>query len=105
MEIGENAKDIIENWTRNGKVDADAPIPSLPFAGSSEGTFEDRRSAILATLEKTTLALEGIFTAEEKSRDIFKTAKVWELRSYIRLALSELTEFTMHLTTTDGAAF
>ena len=80
-------------------------MPSAAFAGTSTGTFEERRAAILSTLEKTTTALEGIFTAEEKSRDIFKTARIWELREYVRTSLSELTEFTMHLTTTEGAAF
>ncbi len=105
MEIGDNAKELIENWTRNGKLEVDAPLPSPTFAGSADGTFEERRTAILSTLEKTSTALEGIFTAEEKARDIYKVAKVWEIRSYIRIALSELTEFTTHLTTTEGAAF
>lgn len=105
MDIGDNAKEMIENWTRNGKVEPDAPIPSEAFAGPAGGTFEERRTAVLATLEKTAAALESIFQAEEKARDIFKVAKIWEIRKYIRTALSELTEFTMHLTTTEGAAF
>jgi hypothetical protein len=105
MEIGENAKDIIENWTRNGKLESGAPTPTATFAGTSESTFQERRAAILTTLEKTSTALEAIFVAEEKSRDVFKVAKVWELRYYIRIALSDLTEFTMHLTTNEGAAF
>ena len=105
MDLGNNAQEIIENWTRNGILEADAPIPSAAFAGSPDGTFEERRAAILSTLEKTSTALEGIFTAEEKSRDIFKVARIWELREYVRTSLNELTEFTTHLTTTQGAAF
>ena len=105
MDMGNNAQEIIENWTRNGAMHGDAPIPSAAFAGAPGGTFEERRSAVLSTLEKTSIALEGIFTAEEKARDIFKVARIWELREYVRTALNELTEFTMHLTTTEGAAF
>jgi hypothetical protein len=105
MDLGNNAQEMIENWTRNGSTGVDAPIPSAAFAGSPTGTFEERRAAILATLEKTSAALEGIFTAEEKSRDIFKVARIWEIREYVRIALGQLTEFTMHLTTTEGAAF
>lgn len=105
IEMGNNAQEIIENWTRNGSLEGDAPIPSAAFAGTPGGTFEERRAAILSTLEKTATALEGIFTAEEKARDIFKVARIWEIRGYVRSALNELTEFTMHLTTTEGAAF
>ena len=105
MDMGNNSREIIENWTRNGSVGADAPVPSPAFAGTVTGSFEERRDAILATLEKTTAALDAIFTSEEKSRDIFKVSRIWELREYVRIALSELTEFTMHLTTTEGAAF
>ncbi len=103
--MGNNAQEIIENWTRNGRLEGDAPVPSAAFAGTPGGTFEERRAAILSTLEKTSTALEGIFTAEEKSRDIFKVARIWEIREYVRTSLNELIEFTMHLTTTEGAAF
>ena len=105
LDMGENSREIIDNWTRNGTVGVDAPVPSAAFAGTPNGTFEERRNAILATLEKTSTTLDSIFASEEKSRDIFRVSRIWELREYVRVALSELTEFTMHLTTTEGAAF
>ena len=105
LDMGNNSQEIIENWTRNGKLEGDAPQPAANFAGTAQSTFEERRDAILSTLEKTSAALEGIFQSEEKARDIFKVARIWELREYVRTALNELTEFTMHLTSTDGAAF
>lgn len=105
IDLGNSAQELIESWTRSGSLEAGAPTPSAVFAGTPEGTFEERRLAILSTLEKTSTALESLFTNEERAREIFKVARIWELRDYVRTALNELTEFTMHLTTTDGAAF
>ena len=78
IRLGESYQEILENWVRRGESFTDAPAPVPAIAGSSAGSFDERKSAILTTLQKSQEFLHGIAVADERKNpwEITRTTEI-----------------------------
>jgi len=92
IRLGEGYQEVLENWIRRGETSVGAPEPVGAIAGSSTGTFAERRGAILSTLQKSQEFLNGICLEDERKKpwDISRTT---EIRTLTDSALHELIRY------------
>jgi hypothetical protein len=78
MNLGESYQEVLENWIRRGETSPGAPEPVPAIAGSASGTFAERKSAILTTLQKSQEFLAGICIADERKKpwEITRTTEI-----------------------------
>jgi hypothetical protein len=78
LRLGEAYQEVLENWIRRGETSPSAPEPVPAIAGSASGTFDERRSAILTTLQKSQEFLHGIAVADERKQpwEITRTTEI-----------------------------
>ena len=76
--LGESYQEILEYWVRRGESFTDAPAPVPAIAGSSAGAFDERKSAILTTLQKSQEFLNGIAIVDERKNpwEITRTTEI-----------------------------
>ncbi|NQW72541.1 MAG: hypothetical protein HQ453_07405 [Actinobacteria bacterium] len=81
----------LASWIRSGRqADPGAPSPDPNFAGSVEGTMDERRAATVSTLTKTGGVYEELFAEVDERGDPSSARPSWELRDQIREALIDL---------------
>jgi hypothetical protein len=78
LRLGEAYQEVLENWIRRGETSPSAPEPVPAIAGSASGTFDERKSAILTTLQKSQEFLHGIALADERKQpwEITRTTEI-----------------------------
>ena len=78
IKLGEDFQDVLENWIRRGETSVGAPVPVEAIAGSASGTFDERKSAVLTTIQKSQEFLTGICLADERKApwDITRTTEI-----------------------------
>ena len=78
LRLGEAYQEVLENWIRRGETSPSAPEPVPAIAGSASGTFDERKSAILTTLQKSQEFLHGIAVADERKQpwEITRTTEI-----------------------------
>jgi hypothetical protein len=78
LRLGEAYQEVLENWIRRGETSPSAPEPVAAIAGSASGTFDERKSAILTTLQKSQEFLHGIAIADERKQpwEITRTTEI-----------------------------
>ena len=89
IRLGENYQEILENWIRRGESFVDAPVPALAIAGASTGTFDERKLAILTTLQKSQEFLHGIAVADER-KNPWEITRTTEIRPLTDAAFANL---------------
>jgi hypothetical protein len=78
LRLGEAYQEVLENWIRRGETSPSAPEPVAAIAGTASGTFDERKSAILTTLQKSQEFLHGIAIADERKQpwEITRTTEI-----------------------------
>jgi len=89
IRLGEGYQEILENWIRRGESFIDAPVPVPAIAGTTSGTFDERKSAILTTLQKSQEFLHGIATADER-KNPWEITRTTEIRPLTDAAFANL---------------
>ena len=89
IRLGENYQEILENWIRRGESFVDAPVPALAIAGASTGTFDERKLAMLTTLQKSQEFLHGIAIADER-KNPWEITRTTEIRPLTDAAFANL---------------
>jgi len=89
MNIGEGFQDILENWVRRAQLFENAPTPDALVAGSAQGTFEERKTAILSALTKTQAFLDSIVKGDER-KDPWEVSRTTEIRHLTERAISDI---------------
>lgn len=89
IRLGEGYQEILENWIRRGDSFVDAPVPVPAIAGTSSGTFDERKSAILTTLQKSQEFLHGIAAADER-KNPWEITRTTEIRPLTDAAFANL---------------
>jgi hypothetical protein len=89
IRLGEGYQEILENWIRRGESFVDAPVPVPAIAGTTSGTFDERKSAILTTLQKSQEFLNGIAIADER-KNPWEITRTTEIRPLTDAAFSNL---------------
>ena len=89
IRLGENYQEILENWIRRGESFVDAPVPALAIAGASTGTFDERKLAMLTTLQKSQEFLHGIAVADER-KNPWEITRTTEIRPLTDAAFANL---------------
>lgn len=92
ISLGENFQDILENWVRRAQGLESAPTPDALVAGSAQGTFEERKAAILTALEKTQTFLDSIVKSDER-KEPWEISRTTEIRSLTAKAISDIANF------------
>ena len=89
IRLGENYQEILENRIRRGESFVDAPVPVLAIAGASTGTFDERKLAMLTTLQKSQEFLHGIAVADER-KNPWEITRTTEIRPLTDAAFANL---------------
>ena len=89
MRLGEDFQDVLENWIRRGETSVGAPVPVAAIAGTASGTFDERKNAILTTLQKSQEFLTNICIADER-KDPWDITRTTEIRPLTDLAFTTL---------------
>ena len=92
MNIGEGFQDILENWVRRGQSLDSAPTPDALVAGSAQGTFDERKAAILSALTKTQAFLDSIVKGDER-KDPWEISRTTENSDLWERSISEVSTF------------
>jgi hypothetical protein len=92
MNIGEGFQDILENWVRRAQSLDGAPTPDALVAGSAQGTFEERKTAILSALTKTQAFLDSIVKGDER-KDPWEVSRTTEINALWERSISEVSTF------------
>jgi hypothetical protein len=92
MNIGEGFQDILENWIRRGQSLDSAPTPDALVAGSAQGTFEERKTAILSALTKTQAFLDSIVKGDER-KDPWEVSRTTEISLLWERSITEVSTF------------
>ena len=92
MNIGEGFQDILENWVRRGQSLDSAPTPDALVAGSAQGTFDERKAAILSALTKTQAFLDSIVKGDER-KDPWEISRTTEISDLWERSISEVSTF------------
>ena len=92
MNIGEGFQDILENWVRRGQSLDSAPTPDALVAGSAQGTFDERKAAILSALTKTQAFLDSIVKGDER-KDPWEVSRTTEISALWQRSISEISTF------------
>jgi hypothetical protein len=92
MNIGEGFQDILENWVRRGQSLDSAPTPDALVAGSAQGTFDERKAAILSALTKTQAFLDSIVKGDER-KDPWEISRTTEISDLWEHSISEVSTF------------
>jgi len=66
-----------------------APTPDALVAGSAQGTFEERKTAILSALTKTQAFLDSIVKGDER-KDPWDVSRTTEIRHLTERAISDI---------------
>jgi hypothetical protein len=102
IKIGESFQDILENWIRRAQIFDQAPLPDSLVAGSSQGTFDERKNAILSALTKTQAFLESMVKGDER-KDPWEVSRTTEIRSLWEPAISEISTFVSSMVDEAGS--
>lgn len=89
MRLGEEFQDVLENWIRRGETSVGAPVPVAAIAGTASGTFDERKNAILTTLQKSQEFLTNICIADER-KDPWDITRTTEIRPLTDMAFTTL---------------
>jgi hypothetical protein len=89
MKLGEDFQDVLENWIRRGETSVGAPVPIDAIAGTASGTFDERKNAVLSTLQKSQAFLTKICLADER-KDPWEITRTTEIRPLTDLAFTTL---------------
>jgi len=92
MNIGDGFQDILENWVRRAQSLEGAPTPDALVAGSAQGTFEERKTAILSALTKTQAFLDSIVKGDER-KDPWQISRTTEINDLWERSISEISTF------------
>ena len=92
INIGEGFQDILENWVRRAQSLEGAPTPDSLVAGSAQGTFEERKTAILSALTKTQAFLDSIVKSDER-KDPWEVSRTTEISGLWERSISEVSTF------------
>jgi hypothetical protein len=92
IRLGGSYQEVLENWIRRGETSVGAPEPVSAIAGSASGTFSERKSAILTTLQNSQefLTTESIKDERKRPWDISRTT---EIRPLTDSALHDLIRY------------
>ena len=105
MDLGGNYQQILDDWTRSGKVEDGAPVPNPKLVGESTNTFENRKEIILTGLERTKQDLQKRFLEEEKNINLFRLTRIYEIKDYVVTALDDLLEIVANLEDAEGTVY
>lgn len=105
MELGANYQQVLDDWTRSGITEADAPTPNSKLVGTASDSFEDRKKIILNGLEKTKQDLQKRFVEEEKANNIFRLTRIYEIKDYVVTALDDMIEIVNNLEDAEGTVY
>lgn len=84
-------KSIMSKWIKDGEVaGSGAPTPESKLAGTKEDTLDDRRDAVLKTLDGTKQKYVELFAEVSERRSPWSAPPVWELREPLLAALTDL---------------
>jgi len=92
MKIGENFQDILEYWVRRSQSPEGAPTPDTQVAGAVQGTFDDRKNAIVSALTKTQAFLNTIIENDVR-KNPWEISRTTEIKSLTERAITEITTF------------
>jgi hypothetical protein len=82
----------LRSWIKDGRTaDAGAPSPDAGSAGMPDGTMDERRTAVLSFLARSSGVYETAFIEATDRGNPFTTPRSWELREQIRQSLNDLT--------------
>ncbi len=93
IELGNESRysNVIEEWIKKGVVTGTgAPTPDVKLAGPTSGTIDERREAVVSTLEKTLTKYKDEFAEIEERPNPYATPPIWEIRDYLIPALDSL---------------
>jgi hypothetical protein len=101
IRLGEGYQGVLENWIRRGETSVGAPVPVAVIAGSASGTFTERKTAILTTLQASQDFLATVCTEDERKKpwDISRTT---EIRPLTDTALHELIRYVEAMVDDEG---
>ena len=102
MSIGERFNELLENWIRRSETLEGAPIPDSLVAGSVNGTFDERKSAIISAVEKTQTFLNSIIKADER-KDPWEITRTTEIKHITAKSIHEITNFLEALVDEPGS--
>jgi hypothetical protein len=102
MNIGEGFQDILENWVRRAQSLDSAPTPDSLVAGSTHGTFDERKAAILSALTKTQAFLDSIVKGDER-KEPWEVSRTTEIRHLTEISISEISTFLISMVDEAGS--
>lgn len=94
--------DPLTQWVKHGVSPSGAPNPDARRAGTSAASLDERKAAIVTTLDKSLDTFEKHFVSIEETGDPFKTDIAWEIRDLIRSAHRELRRRVAEIVDEDG---
>ena len=80
----------LTNWIHHGSLESGAPLPRLERAGSADGTFEERRDAVVRYLDQQEAEFREDVLAPNPLSELRSYGLSWELRSEILTAIHDL---------------
>ena len=89
IRLGEAYQEVLENWIRRGESFANAPVPAPRTAGTPSGSFDERKSAILTSLQKSQEFLTGIANTDER-KEPWEITRTTQIRSLTDAAFASL---------------
>ena len=92
IRLGEGYQEVLENWIRRGETSVGAPEPVSAIAGSSSGTFSERKSAILTTLKNSQEFLTTVCNEDERKKP-WEISRTSEIRRLTDSALHDLIRY------------
>ena len=102
MSIGSSYRELLENRIRGAQTLDGAPVPDSLVAGSEQGTFQDRKSAIISALEKTQAFLNSIIAADQK-RNPWEITRTTEIRQLTESAISQISSALLGIVDEPGS--
>jgi hypothetical protein len=104
MNVGDNFSDLLESWIRGGETLDSAPTPDSLVAGSTQSTFEERKSAIISAVEKTSEFLNSIVAGDER-KDPWEITRSTEIKQLTDKAIAEISTCLTAIVNESGALF
>jgi hypothetical protein len=92
IRLGEEYQEVLENWIRRGETFVGAPEPVSAIAGSASGTFSERKSAILTTLQNSQEFLTTVCIQDERKKP-WEISRTTEIRPLTDSALHDLIRY------------
>jgi len=92
LDLGEQHRDLLARWVREGQPPAFDVLPNPLVAGSETGEVESRREMLIKSLTATSEYFERLFNTVESNPSRLDVDRVWELRDAVRKALVDIRE-------------